>query len=916
MDIFNVAIGGSSKRVLLWGPVASNKTGMLAMGIRRVERQNLKVLTFVPETIAPNTEDMLIQTGRDGLAFMAHVYRTVQQATQMVINQKPDVVFIEEAQFVNSLSEFLDILDSLKIFSFMTALNCQFNGQPWPVIRDILHTTNVVQMPGVCHICKSTNALFSPCVDGTQMPVNAIAIDTEKSDSTDKYRPACARCFKEGQRHLAEVARHAARDAELAKEIPSTETTESSSTSSDMYSPPLQSTEADVIAHWQREDEKDRVAGVSRWAAWAKEREAEREEDEKTWAFAEGTYLSGTKDVRQKWKQWFESKSSNPEALASILSAQPGSVERPSAAVTPDEVVVIDAPEEAPCPDQDDAMPALAPDTPLSSSGEHVVARKASSTTDEDKEVHFETDQMGETTMHEGPQEVGEIFTTFNGHSIDVKDTPRHTDYNPTIVDRYNAMVERPTVPRPMMRGIMLKKREALLDAMDVGDFMDQAASRQSDYIVPAEVHVNQFSAPDEEFQNAAIKLRMQSHLIPNIRLDKITEPDSVLFTARRIIRQLMEKTWDHLSPTERLYLAHTARALKPDLLKPFSFGSETDPAFTAEQVAHMISMHKGYMHAAYWKTMTVDTVLHQTTKKQELESAAREYRVLRTLGRKLRRLPPSHVDMVKFNADLQRIESVVGDRTVPITLISASELEKMVEIMERNYRLYPPPYRHAEKRKNPYSKAEKAGAAMHAEMEKHFASNVNDPDVLLVKQLAVLMEARRKLRETPEARTVDVGGEKISAFMAERLEGFVQSAFVVGPPVTEAVVPSDTKLASTVDLDTEKGSVTEMVNKFFPTAKVAGGDTESVYLQFSPEDTEQLLKATKTLRSMTGTWTRTMAETIKAFATEVKASPSVNEDKSDDQVPDLVGSDDDMPHLELEPTTLPLNAEGFEEVD
>ena len=198
MDIFNVNVN-DIKRTLIWGPVCVGKTGQLALGMKRVQRQGLRALTFIPEELAERGVSTMIQTSRDGISFMAHVYKSVQQAIQLVLDNGSQVVFIEESQFIDSLEEFLDVLDSMKINTFMTALNCDFTGQPWPVIHKVLHTCNVVQVPGVCYICQSTNALYSPCVDGTAIPANRIAIDTEKSDSTDKYRAACRTCFRKSQ---------------------------------------------------------------------------------------------------------------------------------------------------------------------------------------------------------------------------------------------------------------------------------------------------------------------------------------------------------------------------------------------------------------------------------------------------------------------------------------------------------------------------------------------------------------------------------------------------------------------------------------------------------------------------------------------------------------------------------------------
>jgi thymidine kinase len=991
MDIFNVAIGSRpTKRVMLWGPVTSGKSGMLAMGIKRVERQALKVLTFVPDAVAPKTSEMLIQTGRDGLAFNAHVYRNIQQATQLVLDTKPDVVFIEESQFVESLAEFLDILDSLKIFSFMTALNCQFNGQPWPVIRDVIHTCNVVQIPGVCHICKSNNALFSPCVDGTQMPANAIAIDTEKSDSTDKYRAACSRCFKEKQyaeKHLPKVG-----DV-LKKDGP---TLVYSDSSDDWESDPL--------------------------------------------------LLAAMESAKRKI------------AIAAGIPVP----EHPGTTTTPDEVVVVDIPEDENPPSADSSFVDTVTQGGLMTPA---LLKK------------FQADPNLKWVLLESKQ--GVEGSTSSSEEDD-KPTTIHPDSSSTgwpgvkiaavtelltlkAVGRELLKVPIATVLHSKWESDLLKAMTAVESAkaqnmaVSVDGIMKLAESRQFDYMVPPAEVTSDFLKAQNETQNAAALSRMQAHLHQEIALGAVSNATGDLFVARQKLRQNMAQS--DLSPVERLYQAHTARALRFSLRHPWPFAGKVDPAFTPEEIESMIGMHTGYMNMAYWKKMTADydsskpprqrtggeaqrdptegqvlmispegdrhvvassdstdddeppplardptlsdeeespedivrdrramdslssssgehviadkasssseekpsatnpgddedsgaleqektallsqdfgekligarntkpfdsslqtgterydamaerwtsfktepmsekmlrkrmellaimaemdgkstypsmkeiinehftgakvvggdtestfvqlnpgdtqrilnsakptlsfeeraaqmmqedkepgeamrrrwedKIILPPTTKQQMEAAALEYRVFKTLARKLQRLPKSSVDMVKFNADFRRIEIVAREFHVPIPLITGPDLNRMVEIMEKNYRLYPPPGTiHLKKKAHPYSKIEEAGRAMHAEMEKHFASHINDEDILLAKQLAVLMEARRKLRETPNARTVDVRGQKISAFMAERLGGFVESAFVVGPPATEKFIPSDVKPASTVDID------------------------------------------------------------------------------------------------------------------
>jgi thymidine kinase len=191
MDVFNINLK-EARRILLWGPVTAAKTGMLGLGIKRVKRQNLRSLAFIPKILAP---EIGLQHSRDGITFEAVPFENLQQAQELVTQQAPQVVFIEEVQFIEELPQFLDFLTKRKITAIMTGLTSRDDGQPWPVVRDILHTCNVVQMPGVCHVCDSTNALYSKNVSGQSSGTDHILLDTTKQPDHDTFRAICYACF-------------------------------------------------------------------------------------------------------------------------------------------------------------------------------------------------------------------------------------------------------------------------------------------------------------------------------------------------------------------------------------------------------------------------------------------------------------------------------------------------------------------------------------------------------------------------------------------------------------------------------------------------------------------------------------------------------------------------------------------------
>ena len=763
-------IGSQTRRTMLWGPVSAGKTGMLAMGIKRVQRQGLKVLSFVPLALAPEGIDTLVQTGRDGLSFMAHVYKTAEQATQLVLASKPDVIFIEEAQFAESLAVFLDVLDSLKIHSFVTALNCQANGLPWPAIRDVIHTFNVTQIPGVCHLCKSNNALFSPCVDGTDMPEDSIAVDLDKTEKNEKYRAACRECFKVFQRKLAEKKAERSRfpkidtppvtrtpdevlvidvsdeglnyededhvetmtvfsvktakldrlaqfnqttgdrlgssDDEPYADFPEDEeespddiprntrqmdslsssgedvvAEKASDSSEDDHIPllPEKLTE-DVspkaifsalkemeqsypaLAHLSglREEAEQRVSELNEKLEGLRKKEAEQKEALKP----------VNEDVYQALKTWEDEEKKDSQVLTA--GTQKDTELQPSQFVLDRPTLpLVRIPDERTLRRREALLAFM--NTPMRMKG---ISLKKRDTTEEEKALYSERIQ---TLLNQEPPELAD------GLDADISPVPRlefadsesswirlsaaETDRilrgNPLIpgesseerslrirreedaaiearfgpnlpmtekhAARHDAVMDlmvlkvigRRLCDRPIAsvrhaewEADILKAEEAVTKtkakhmAVRVDEFMERASLRQSEYIIPPGLALDVFPLPEQKAKDDEIKLRMEAHLIHHENPDRIVESDTIVFTARKKIRHLLER----LTPGEKLYLAHTARAFKASLLKPFSCEGRTDPPFALNQVESMIAMDTGYMHLSHWKKVTIN----DTTPKNE----------------------------------------------------------------------------------------------------------------------------------------------------------------------------------------------------------------------------------------------------------------------------------------------------------
>jgi thymidine kinase len=178
-----------ARRVLLWGPVCSNKTTQLLIGALRIQHQGFRTLILNP---ACNTRDEPgLVTSHDGLSSIAEQFDSLAGVLVLIEQRQPEAVFLEEAQFVPFLGELLTILEQRGLHVFMSALNMDFEGNPFPVIRDVLHTCDVIQMFSVCFRCQHPLATHSYKVSSEKAGPNNVLIGGQEA-----FRPICRQCFR------------------------------------------------------------------------------------------------------------------------------------------------------------------------------------------------------------------------------------------------------------------------------------------------------------------------------------------------------------------------------------------------------------------------------------------------------------------------------------------------------------------------------------------------------------------------------------------------------------------------------------------------------------------------------------------------------------------------------------------------
>ena len=166
----------------------SGKSTELQTVQRRFTHAGMRVLLFNPH-INERDRDGLVES-HDGSSAVAITFHDALELIQIVINQNPDVVLIEEVHFIPHIRSICVDLNLRGIHVFMAALNEDFEGMPWPHIAEFLHTCEVHQTFAVCKDCGSMRACHSALFSNEVPDENSILIGGE-----DKFKALCNVCF-------------------------------------------------------------------------------------------------------------------------------------------------------------------------------------------------------------------------------------------------------------------------------------------------------------------------------------------------------------------------------------------------------------------------------------------------------------------------------------------------------------------------------------------------------------------------------------------------------------------------------------------------------------------------------------------------------------------------------------------------
>ncbi len=140
------------KLVLFTGPMASGKTTAL----HREQQMAIQSRYHKPFSIGCSNNPVNAERGcvlsRSGGAYEAHFTPTLTPArARWIIDEGFTDVFIDEAQFFATLGEcelkdFCSTLLKARLSVYVSALNSDFRGEPWPAISHLLALSPIVEM--------------------------------------------------------------------------------------------------------------------------------------------------------------------------------------------------------------------------------------------------------------------------------------------------------------------------------------------------------------------------------------------------------------------------------------------------------------------------------------------------------------------------------------------------------------------------------------------------------------------------------------------------------------------------------------------------------------------------------------------------------------------------------------------------
>lgn len=197
------AMRRQGKLVLFTGPMASGKTTALYREQQMAERSRFHKAFSIGHA---NNQDNVTRghvLSRSGGAYMAVFVPVVDAAlaSRIISNNYTDV-FIDEGQFFAStgereLKDFCKKLLEASLTVYVSALNSDFRGEPWPAISHLFALSPETHMFRAW--CDGEGADGEGCGDHAYF-THRVGDNTELVGVHDKYLSLCRNCWAKTQK--------------------------------------------------------------------------------------------------------------------------------------------------------------------------------------------------------------------------------------------------------------------------------------------------------------------------------------------------------------------------------------------------------------------------------------------------------------------------------------------------------------------------------------------------------------------------------------------------------------------------------------------------------------------------------------------------------------------------------------------
>lgn len=175
------------------GPMYASKSTELQRFLRRAEIAGKKIVMFKP-VIDNRYSDSAVVT-HDGITFPAHSVSSSQEVWDIILDEAPDVVGFDEAQFFDS--GIIDLIDMVStsphnVDVFVAGLDTDFRGNPFKIMVPIVLRSDVIlKLTAICLGCGG-DATRTQRIVGGEAVVDGEVVEIGGSES---YEARCRHCF-------------------------------------------------------------------------------------------------------------------------------------------------------------------------------------------------------------------------------------------------------------------------------------------------------------------------------------------------------------------------------------------------------------------------------------------------------------------------------------------------------------------------------------------------------------------------------------------------------------------------------------------------------------------------------------------------------------------------------------------------